>query len=161
KQAAAVEGTIEDPRREITEARDRAEKATQHALELEARIARLEADAARLARERDEARSERDVQTERADMAAQELAALRAADEQMRRQLDAGLQAAVHAEAHAGVAERARAMVEDGVRQLRDEITTAFTCVRLVAPSLAPPPAEPLSDRIKASVPPPPRPPFE
>lgn len=115
----------------------------------------------RMAREVDAARQERDAHVERAAMIERENIELRLAEERMRRQLDGGLQAAMHAEARAGVAERARIQVEDGVRQLRDEITTAFARIRLVAPSLAPPPAEPLSARIAASVPPPPRAPGE
>lgn len=117
------------------------------------------AETTRVAREVDAARRERDAHVERAAMIERENAELRLAEERMRRELEGALQAAMHAEARAGVAERARIQVEDGVRQLRDEITTAFARIRLVAPSLAPPPADPLSARIAASVPPPPRPP--
>lgn len=120
-------------------------------------------ETARLAREVDAARQERNAHVERATMFERENIALRQDDERMRRQLDGALQAAMHAEARANVAERARLQVEDGVRQLRDEMTTAFARIRLVAPSLAPPPdaSEALSARIAASVPPPPRPPTD
>lgn len=135
----------------VRQSLESAEKAVEQAM----------SETTRLAREVEAARQERDAHVERAAMMERENIDLRLADEQMRRQLDGSLQAAMHAEARAGVAERARIQVEDGVRQLRDEITTAFARIRLVAPSLAPPPAEPLSARIAASVPPPPRPPSD
>jgi chromosome segregation ATPase len=172
---AKAKEIAEHERVSSTAERDRLEKQLATARAAEAELVRVRqslesaekaveqavSETTRLAREVDAARQERDAHVERAAMIERENIDLRFADEQMRRQLDGALQAAMHAEARAGVAERARIQVEDGVRQLRDEITTAFARIRLVAPSLAPPPAEPLSARIAASVPPPPRPPGE
>lgn len=145
--ARSAEGDLVRVRQELATAEKAVEEASQ--------------ENTRLAREVEAARHERNAHVERAAMFERENIDLRQADERMRRQLDGALQAAMHAEARANVAERARLQVEDGVRQLRDEITTAFARIRLVAPSLAPPPsaADALSARIAASVQPPPRPP--
>jgi len=144
--------------KQLNEARAAQEKVVAVEKELSDAQKQLEearAEVTRMVREIEAARHERDVNVERMAMVERDVVELRLNDERMRRQLDGALQAALHAETRANVAERAREMVEEGVRQLRDEITTAFARIRLVAPSLAPPPAEPLSARIAASVPPP------
>jgi hypothetical protein len=113
-------------------------------------------DTTRMAREVDAARKERDAHVERAAMIDRENVDLRHSEEETRRHLERAIHSLVHAEARGNNAERARVQVEDGVRQLRDEITAAFARIRHLAPSLAPP-AEAEQPPPGASAPPSPR----
>lgn len=216
QQASAFERTLEDQRRERAEALDRAERATEHALSLEVRIARIEQENQQLRRMHETAlddlqkmRSERDdlasadaeiaalrekverltaeltsatglaargqsdvvkITQERDDAIAATARAAEAEIVRVRQSLEAAEKAVEQAssettrlareveaareerDAHverAAMMERARIQVEDGVRQLRDEITTAFARIRLAAPSLAPP--RPPSDYTPAT----------
>src|SRR5688572_26752064 len=57
-QAAAFERTVDEQRRERTDALDRAERAVEHALQVEARMGRLEADTQALRQRHEVALSE-------------------------------------------------------------------------------------------------------
>ncbi len=83
------------------------------------------ADVTNATRELDATRVERDVLAERATM--------------LERDLEQAKAETARAEARVVVAERARSIVEEGIRQLRSEITAAFGRVRAIAPSSPPP----------------------
>lgn len=119
-------------------------------------------EVARLERELEATRHARDVATERATMADQETDGVRRDVERLQRELAEATATASRAEAKAASEARARAVVEDSVRQLRDEVTTAFARWRTIAPSTypaahsSPPPtrAVPISQPFAASEPP-------
>ena len=140
-QVAVVEGDLAASKRETGDARNE--------------IARLE-------RELEATRHARDVAIERATMAEKETEGVRKDAERLQRELVEASAATGRAEAKAASSDRARVLVEDSVRQLRDEVTTAFARWRTIAPSThpasnsAPPPtrAVPVSQPFAVSEPP-------
>lgn len=116
---AAVEGDLAAARSETAEAREA--------------IGRLE-------RELEDARRARDVNVERAGMAERELEDARRDTVRLQRELESAVVASASASTRALAAERARAFVEDSVKQLRDELTSTFARWRSMPPS-SPPPA--------------------
>ncbi len=127
----------------LADARTFEEKASTAQSELEAaRITAAEtrSEVHRLEREVEAARRERDVTKELVVMSERETTDLRTTLERRERELEMALAATASANARATAAERARAMVEEGARQLRDEVMNAFTRWRAVTPSMVPPP---------------------
>lgn len=119
EKVAPLEGDLAAARSEVTEAR--------------AEIGRLE-------RELESTRHARDVSLERTAMAERELEDARKDTVRLQRELESAVVAAAGASSRALAAERARAFVDDGMKQLRDEVTSAFARWRSMPPS-SPPPA--------------------
>jgi len=132
---------IERLQRELAEARTAFEKLS--AAETELTAARRESteaksETARLERDLETARHARDVTIERASMAEKETEGIRKDFERLQRELSEATNLMARAETRAVNADRARVFVEDSVRQLRDEVTTAFARWRTISPSVHP-----------------------
>ncbi|MBX3200677.1 MAG: hypothetical protein KF894_21250 [Labilithrix sp.] len=150
KQLAEVEREREGARDDVArlekalgEAQADAEKVAP--LERELAAARSEAAEARteigrLERELESTRHARDVSLERTAMAERELEDARKDTARLQRELESAVVASAGASSRALAAERARAFVDDGMKQLRDEVTSAFARWRSMPPS-SPPPA--------------------
>jgi hypothetical protein len=153
REQASAKEEIAKLEQSLTEARAFEEKLAAVQAELvTVRIAAAEgrSENTRLERDVEAARHARDVANERAAMAEREVADARANTERREREREAANATAAAANARAAVAERARLLVEDSVKQLRDEVTSAFARWRGTVPSMPPPaptasvPASPL-----------------
>ncbi|MBX3206556.1 MAG: hypothetical protein KF764_15900 [Labilithrix sp.] len=134
---------IERLGKQLAEARVAADKLAVAEADLAARrteTTEARAEVGRLERELESTRHARDVSLERATMAERELEDARKDAVRLQREVEETLVASASASARAIAAERARSFVEDGVKQLRDEVTTAFARWRSMTPS-SPPPA--------------------
>jgi hypothetical protein len=104
--------------------------------------AKARTEVTRLERDVEAARHARDVSLERATMAERESADARKDIDRLQREVEALTMASANASSRAAGAERARVAVEDSVRQLRDELASAFARWRSITPSTPPPPGE-------------------
>ena len=150
---------IERLQRELAEARTAFEKLSTTETELAAvrrESAEGKSEIARLERELETARHARDVAIERASMAEKETEGVRKDSERLQRELSDATSLMARAETRAVNADRSRAFVEDSVRQLRDEVTTAFARWRTISPSVhpggtSPPPTRAIPSQTLAS----------
>lgn len=134
-----LEKSITDARNETRVAEEKRGALETELTTLRAEVAQARTEIARLERDVEAARHSRDVSAERATMAEKETQGVRKDAERLMRELEAAVIAGAQAHTRAAAAERAKAMVEDSVRQLRDEVTSAFARWRAATPSSPPP----------------------
>ena len=141
RERSAAREDVERLERTLAEARAGAEKLV--VIEADLATARTEAadaraEISRLEREVETARHTRDVSVERTMMVEREIDDARKEAERLQREIEAQAIASASANTRAIAAERARLFVEDSVKQLRDEVTTAFARWRSMTPSTPP-----------------------